>query len=302
MIRAAVLLAAFAPFCCAALDRAVESPGMDGGAVVFRFLSPSARTVQVAGDWNNWSAGDAEQGEILAGLMEKGENGLWTIAVELPPGRHRYWFVVNETRRVLDPANPTPDLYVRSAAGGLERVELVEGKLSERIEVAPPKGSLVFYRTAAVDPEKPGDGVAGSARVPADMRRVIAVVVPNPADDGPPYRMVLIDENPAQFRNGESRIVSFLPVETAVEAGEHRLRVKPGAITRLPAVRKRNEFNMAQTNFYFREGENWTPFTERQMQYLDDFRRLFLVHVSPGAAHPSVTTILDVAPAPPPAG
>ncbi|MDD3642044.1 MAG: hypothetical protein PHQ19_01050 [Candidatus Krumholzibacteria bacterium] len=105
-IRMAVPLVALALAACAALDGAVESPAIDGGTVVFRYFSSSARTVQVAGDWNNWSAGDAGTGEVLVGLMEKGEDGLWTIAVDLPPGRHRYWFVVNETGRVLDPVNP----------------------------------------------------------------------------------------------------------------------------------------------------------------------------------------------------
>jgi len=106
LIGAAALLAALALVSCAALDKVVESPGIEGGTVVFRYLSPSARTVQLAGEWNNWSAGDAETGEVLVGLMERDERGLWTIVVELPPGRHRYWFVVNETGRVLDPANP----------------------------------------------------------------------------------------------------------------------------------------------------------------------------------------------------
>lgn len=105
-VLAASLMAALSLVSCAALDRAVESPEIGAGTVVFRYLSPSARTVQVAGEWNNWSAGDAGQGEVLVGLMERGDGGLWTIAVELPPGRHRYWFVVNETGRVLDPANP----------------------------------------------------------------------------------------------------------------------------------------------------------------------------------------------------
>jgi len=105
-VLAAVLAAALAQLSCAALDKAIESPRIDGDTVVFRYLSPSARTVQVAGEWNNWSAGDAGQGEVLVGLMERDERGLWTIAVELPPGRHRYWFVINETGRVLDPANP----------------------------------------------------------------------------------------------------------------------------------------------------------------------------------------------------
>jgi hypothetical protein len=39
------------------------------------------------------------------------------------------------------------------------------------------------------------------------------------------------------------------------------------------------------------------PFTERQLQFLNAYRRLFIVHATPGALQPSVTTIVDTAPA-----
>jgi len=61
-------------------------------------------------------------------------------------------------------------------------------------------------------------------------------------------------------------------------------------------VRNVNEFNMAQTNFYYQEGGSWVAFTERQLQFLDACRRLFIVHVTPGATAPTVTTIVDTAP------
>jgi hypothetical protein len=51
---------------------------------------------------------------------------------------------------------------------------------------------------------------------------------------------------------------------------------------------------MAQTNFYYQEGEAWVPFTERQLQYLDASRRLFIIHATPGALQPTITTIVDV--------
>ena len=37
-----------------------------------------------------------------------------------------------------------------------------------------------------------------------------------------------------------------------------------------------------------------TAFTERQLQYLDACRRLFIVHATPAAPPPTVTTIVDV--------
>lgn len=89
------------------LAEAVESPEAAGGKATFRLRNPSASTVQVAGDWNNWGRGDAESGEVLVGLMEKGEKGgLWSLTVELPPGRYRYRYIIDETRAVLDPFNP----------------------------------------------------------------------------------------------------------------------------------------------------------------------------------------------------
>lgn len=89
------------------LADAVESPEAAGGTATFRLRNPSASTVQVAGDWNNWGKGDAESGEVLVGLMEKEEKGgVWSLTVELPPGRYRYRYIIDETRTVLDPGNP----------------------------------------------------------------------------------------------------------------------------------------------------------------------------------------------------
>jgi hypothetical protein len=88
-------------------------------------------------------------------------------------------------------------------------------------------------------------------------------------------------------------VLPLIGVKTAIQAGEHRLPVHPGKITRVPPVKKVNEYNMAQTNFYYQKGYSWVAFTERQLQYLDAYRRLFIVHATPGALTPKVTTIVD---------
>ena len=91
------------------LEPAVESGVIDDGSVVFHLKSPSARTVQIAGDWpgNNWGRGDAESGEVLVGLMEnKDGKGVWELSIELEPGRYRYRFIIDEVKHVLDPGNP----------------------------------------------------------------------------------------------------------------------------------------------------------------------------------------------------
>jgi hypothetical protein len=65
------------------LERSLGSPSIDGDTVTFRVKVPSARTVQLAGDWprNNWARGDAEEGEVLVGLMGKtADTGVWEPA------------------------------------------------------------------------------------------------------------------------------------------------------------------------------------------------------------------------------
>ena len=113
--RAVSLISAFAGIlmlaisCGRYLERSLGSPRIDGDTVTFRVKIPSARTVQVAGDWsrNSWARGDAEEGEVLVGLMEKtGDKGVWELAVPLGPGRYRYRYLVNETQWLLDPENP----------------------------------------------------------------------------------------------------------------------------------------------------------------------------------------------------
>jgi 1,4-alpha-glucan branching enzyme len=84
-------------------------PAVDGDQVVFRYYAPSARRVQVAGDWpgNNWARGDGRAGEANIGLMDDGDgDGVWERAIALPPGRHRYLFLVDENTWHTDPANP----------------------------------------------------------------------------------------------------------------------------------------------------------------------------------------------------
>ncbi len=84
-------------------------PGVREGEVVFRFYAPTARRVQLAGNWpeNNWAQGDGRVGEASVGLMEdKDADGMWEIAIRLPPGRYKYLFWVDENTWHTDPGNP----------------------------------------------------------------------------------------------------------------------------------------------------------------------------------------------------
>ncbi len=59
-----------------------------GDAVAFVTLYPRAKSVQIAGDFNNW--------QPQATTMEKiGDSGIWQTKIKLPSGKHRYRLVVD---------------------------------------------------------------------------------------------------------------------------------------------------------------------------------------------------------------
>lgn len=204
-------------------------------------------------------------------------------------------------RAVLhDPVNPAAELFMPDDAGKIAKLNLVPANLGQAQATVPVNGALVLYKSAMVDPKNPQASLAASVKVPQNLKKAIILIVNAGPNANPPYRMVLIDDSPTGFPKGECRVLNLIPAETAVEAGEHKLPVKPGAMVAIPTVKKKNEFNMAQTNFYMKEGENWNPFTERQLQFLDEFRRIFIIHTTPGSNQPFVATIVDTAVAAPP--
>jgi hypothetical protein len=72
-------------------------------AVQFVLVAPDARSVALVGDFNDWDA-------AATPLRATATGGAWSVAVRLPPGRHRYAFVIDGTRWVADPAAPpAPD-------------------------------------------------------------------------------------------------------------------------------------------------------------------------------------------------
>ena len=200
-----------------------------------------------------------------------------------------------QIRAVLhDPVHPTAELFYPNEAGTVVKLDFRPQDLSRELSILPVNGSLVLYDKAVIDPKKPEASLAACVRLPPDLKRAMVVVMPAPEGEKPAYRMVVIDDSEKAFPGGESRALPLIGVETAIQAGEHRLPIHPGKITSVPPVTKRDEYNMAQTNFYYQQGKAWVPFTERQLQYLDASRRLFIIHATPGALQPTVTTIVDV--------
>jgi len=88
-----------------ALVLARPQPPIPPANVVFvRFMlhAPGARSVSVAGTFNQWD-------QNAAPLIPAGTDGVWTTTLALPVGQHQYAFVVDGRRWVADPAAPGVD-------------------------------------------------------------------------------------------------------------------------------------------------------------------------------------------------
>jgi len=69
-------------------------------AVQFVLVAPTARKVQVVGDFNDWDASHAEY------HAEHRGGGVWSVTAAIPEGHHRYSFVVDDSLWVADPTAP----------------------------------------------------------------------------------------------------------------------------------------------------------------------------------------------------
>jgi phage-related tail fiber protein len=80
-----------------AQQASTASPASDTVQLVrFVFVDAKASSVQLVGDFNEWTKGSTE-------LKPSGAPGVWAVSVALTPGRHEYAFIVNGTRWVADP-------------------------------------------------------------------------------------------------------------------------------------------------------------------------------------------------------
>jgi 1,4-alpha-glucan branching enzyme len=79
--------------CCLALIFSVTSASAEEHE--FRYKAPDAKSVELMCEHNGWKSVP----------MTKGDDGVWTVKVDLPAGKHAYKFLVNGTDWVMDPEN-----------------------------------------------------------------------------------------------------------------------------------------------------------------------------------------------------
>ena len=65
------------------MSRRSKKPKMQ----TFRYAAPAATSVLLVGEFTEW-----QQGALV---MEKGADGVWTLGLQLQPGKHSYLFIVD---------------------------------------------------------------------------------------------------------------------------------------------------------------------------------------------------------------
>lgn len=204
-------------------------------------------------------------------------------------------------RSVLnDPAQPEMKFFTGKPGDAMVALKLVAEGFGEPQKVQAENGNLYLFSTATVDKNNPQASLLATIKVPtgaAAAGSLIVIILPSPKGTATPYSGIAIGDDARSFPWGESKAINLTPVEFAIEAGEHKLPLPPGKVTAVPKVTKVNEYNIAQTNFYYKQDNQWVIAAERQMQYANTLRRVFLIYKGPEAVAPDVRTILDRPPA-----
>lgn len=81
--------------------------------VVFDILAPEAKTVSLAGDFNQW--------EQMGIPLKKGRNGQWKTKVSLPSGSYEYKFIIDGQWRI----DPNNDQTALNTCGSLNSIKKV---------------------------------------------------------------------------------------------------------------------------------------------------------------------------------
>lgn len=84
--------------------------------IVFELDAPNAASVQVLGDFNQWSRNVSS--------MQRGSDGRWRLTTMLPPGRYVYAFLVDGQRFQRDPVRDA----IEDRDFGVTGSELVVGE------------------------------------------------------------------------------------------------------------------------------------------------------------------------------
>ena len=197
-----------------------------------------------------------------------------------------------QIRAVLNDPGKRAEFYVGTPGEGMTELRLSPEGLAEPQKVSTVDGVLNLFDSDQVTKEDAKAHLAATMKLPAGSTSVILIIFPA-VDQKPPYRIVAVPDDTKAFPWGSNKVVNLTPVEFAVQLGELKMQLPGGKVTDIPKVTKLDPSNRAQTNFYYKQGDQWVLATERRLQYVDALRRVFVISKQPKALAPDVRTIQD---------
>jgi 1,4-alpha-glucan branching enzyme len=112
----AIVVASVSASCGATLRPA--APAITPSGVRFVLMNRDARSVALAGSFNQWSTS-------MNPLTRDGSRGIWTVVVALPPGDHLFMYVVDGAQWI---SPPFAEYYEEDGFGTKNGVVVVQPK------------------------------------------------------------------------------------------------------------------------------------------------------------------------------
>jgi len=133
--------------------------------------------------------------------------------------------------------------------------------------------------------------VLSSATLPAAAKRVLVILLPDPANAASPYRSLVFEHDTENFPLGSYRVVNLSghPVRGAI--GRDLVQAAPGGIANLQP--KGEAGAIAPVLFEFYQNERWNRLTETRAAIRDDRRWLMCIYQDPATRRMNIRTIPD---------
>jgi hypothetical protein len=197
-----------------------------------------------------------------------------------------------EIRAVANDPGKRPEFYIGTPGKPMARLNLAMEGLTEAQKASPLNGVLYLFDSDQVTAKNAKAHLVASVQVPAGSTRLILIIYPS-GDPEPPYRMVAIPDDTKSFPWGSSKVANLTPTEFSLELGALKVALPAGKVTDVKKVTRDGESGNLQTNFSYKEGDQWLVATERRLQYVDNLRRIFVISKQPSSVAPDVRTIQD---------
>ena len=132
----------------------------DGDATLFALHAPGKRFISLIGDFNNWNP--------TADAMNASADGTWWLRKTLPPGTHRYQYLVEGQQRLADPCSRDVtwqdedgrETHLPKLALSVIEVGASPFAWGDKGYARPPLNQLIVYE-ACLDDFCPGQGFTG---------------------------------------------------------------------------------------------------------------------------------------------